>query len=235
MADFLLIHGSCHGAWCWRDLIPALRALGHEARAIDLPSHGDDPTPPAAFTLDLYASAIAKAVTPGTILVGHSMAGFPITTAAEVVPDLITRLIYLCAYVPMPGLSLAQMRRMAPTQPLLEAIITDSDRVTFHIDPAKATAKFFHDVDPSTARWAVAQLGPQPILPQETPLWPDRALGLPSSYIRTTDDRAIPPAFQVTMTKGWPADSIHELPTSHSPFLSAPARLARLLDRIAKG
>ena len=29
MAEYLLIHGSCHGAWCWRDVIPALEALGH--------------------------------------------------------------------------------------------------------------------------------------------------------------------------------------------------------------
>lgn len=233
MADFLLIHGSCHGAWCWRDVIPALGALGHAARAIDLPSHGSDATPPEMVTLDLYARAIADAVTPGTILVGHSMAGFPVTAAAELVPDRIARLVYLCAYVPMPGVSLAQMRRMAPSQPLIDAIIVDLGRVTFRVDPAKAIAKFFHDVDPVIARWAVAQLGAQPIAPQETPLWPDRALRLPRSYVRCTEDRTIPPVFQSTMTEGWSAGTVHDLATSHSPFLSAPAALARLLDRIA--
>ncbi|MGR3365166.1 MAG: alpha/beta fold hydrolase, partial [Maritimibacter harenae] len=62
MARFLLIHGSNHGAWCWRDTIPALEALGHEARAIDLPSHGDDPTPIAEVTLDGYADAVLEAL-----------------------------------------------------------------------------------------------------------------------------------------------------------------------------
>ena len=52
MSDFLLIHGSCHGAWCWDDLIPELEALGHTARAIDLPSHGADKTPVAEVSLD---------------------------------------------------------------------------------------------------------------------------------------------------------------------------------------
>jgi hypothetical protein len=33
MAEVLLIHGSCHGAWCWRDLIPALAARGHDRGA----------------------------------------------------------------------------------------------------------------------------------------------------------------------------------------------------------
>ena len=38
MARFLLIHGASHGAWCWRDVIPRLAALGHEAQALDLPN-----------------------------------------------------------------------------------------------------------------------------------------------------------------------------------------------------
>ena len=44
MARFLLIHGAGHGAWCWRAVLPLLRAMGHEAEALDLPSHGSDRT-----------------------------------------------------------------------------------------------------------------------------------------------------------------------------------------------
>ncbi|MEZ5867275.1 MAG: alpha/beta fold hydrolase [Defluviimonas denitrificans] len=83
MAEFLLIHGSCHGAWCWRDLIPALAALGHTARAIDLPAHGADTTPATEATLDLYADRILAAIDGPVTLVGHSAAGYPITLAAE--------------------------------------------------------------------------------------------------------------------------------------------------------
>ena len=72
MSDILLVHGSCHGAWCWRDLIPALQELGHSPRAIDLPSHGDDTTPVNAVTLDSYADAVLAASTPDTVVVGHS-------------------------------------------------------------------------------------------------------------------------------------------------------------------
>ncbi len=233
MADFLLIHGSCHGAWCWREVIPALQALGHDARAIDLPSHGDDPIPADEVTLDLYADAIVDALTGPTVLVGHSMGGFPVTAAAERAPERIARLVYLCAYVPMPGKTLAEMRRMAPTQPLLDAIAVAGDRITFTIDPEKAIDRFYHDVDPGLAAWAVSRLGPQPILPQETALVPDRAARLPRTYIRCTGDRAVPPAFQGAMTAHWPEGTVHDMATSHSPFLSDPAGLARLLSDIA--
>lgn len=232
MSDFLLIHGSCHGAWCWDDLIPHLTAAGHSARAIDLPSHGQDRTPAGEVTLALYARAIVAAIETPVILVGHSMAGYPITAAAGLAPEKISALVYVCAYVPMAGKSLADMRRMAPSQPLLDAIIVDEARMTFRVDPAKAAEKFYHDVPPARAAWAIGQLGPQPILPQETPLEPRHSL--PRHYLRCTDDRTIPPAFQTTMTADWPAGTVSDLPTSHSPFLSDPALLAQHLDRIAR-
>nr|WP_213396450.1 alpha/beta fold hydrolase [Yoonia sp.] len=232
MSDFLLIHGSCHGAWCWDDLIPHLTTMGHTARAIDLPSHGQDRTPAGEVTLALYARAIVAAIETPVILVGHSMAGYPITAAAGLAPDKISALVYVCAYVPMAGKSLADMRRMAPSQPLLDAIIVDEARVTFCVDPAKAAEKFYHDVPPARAAWAIGQLGPQPILPQETPLVPMHSL--PRHYLRCTDDRTIPPKFQTTMTADWPAGTVSDLPTSHSPFLSDPALLAQHLDRIAR-
>lgn len=233
MSDFLLIHGSCHGAWCWDLVVPELIALGHRARAIDLPSHGKDGTNPAEVTLDLYGRAIVDAIDTPVTLVGHSMAGYPITAAAELAPEKIARLIYLCAYVPMAGKSLADMRRMAPSQPLLDAIVVDDTRTTFSVDPAKAAAKFYHDVPADLADWAVGNLCPQPILPQETPMVPDRALTVPRRYICCADDRTIPPEFQITMTKDWPEQDVATLPTSHSPFLSDPKSLARLLSELA--
>lgn len=235
MAGFLLIHGSCHGAWCWGETIPRLSALGHQARALDLPSHGADPTPPGEVTLDLYAEAIVAALRPGDILVGHSMAGYPITAAAEIAPQSIARLVYLCAYVPMAGLSLAEMRRRAPRQPLLPAIQPAPDGVTFTIDLGRARSVFYHDVSPELAQAAIARLGPQPIRPQETPLSPRRALELPRSFIRCRYDRAVPWEFQVEMTADWPEGTVFDLPSSHSPFLSMPDRLAALLDVIAEG
>lgn len=235
-ARFLLIHGSCHGAWCWRDLIPALRALGHEAKAIDLPAHGDDPTPADAATLDLYAGAILAAIDAPVTLVGHSAAGYPITLAADRAPERIARLVYLCAYVPAPGLSMIDMRRAGPSQPLAGAVHADPGGVTYRIDPDKARACFYHDCPEDAAAYALPRLCPEPIRPQATPLPPlARWQDVERHYLICDDDRTIPPGYQRRMSAAFPPGGVSALPTGHSPFFAAPDQLAQRLSDIAAG
>jgi pimeloyl-ACP methyl ester carboxylesterase len=86
------------------------RSPGHTVLAPDLPGHGEDKTPAAAVTLESYAHAICElsgAQTEPVILVGHSMGGVAITQAAENCPDSVAALVYLCAFLPRNGDSLA--------------------------------------------------------------------------------------------------------------------------------
>lgn len=227
MSDLLLIHGTCHGAWCFDLLIPALGALGITAKAIDLPGRDGSPT-----TLVDYAQAILSAATPDTILVGHSAGGYAITAAAEAAPTRFRALIYLCAYLPSPGQSLADMRRAGPSQPLLPAIRMAADRQSFTIDPALARAAFYHDCPDPVASQAMAHLCPQPVTPQETPLWPKAVSDMPRHYILCRNDQTIPPGYQSQMAARLPADCRHALSSGHSPFLAMPAMLANLLAEI---
>ncbi len=233
MTRFLLVHGSAHGAWCWDDLIPHLVGAGHSAQAIDLPSHGADPTHPHDVTLERYAETIVAALEEPSMIVAHSMAGFPATLAADMAPTKVAKLIYLCAHVPQPGKSIIDMRELADSQPLADTMIPSDDGRTVTIDPTKAIAKFYHDVPADRAAWAVSQLCPQAVLPQATPYPASNGTIHARHYIRCMDDRAIPPALQVKYTADWPEADVSDLPTSHSPFLSDPAALAALLDGIA--
>lgn len=233
MADILLVHGSCHGAWCWHRVIPALEGLGLHARAIDLPGLGEDTTPPAQVTLLSTAAAILAALTGPTLIVGHSAAGYPITAAAEQDPSQIAGLVYLCAYAPAPGLSLVEMRKAGPRQPLAPALRTTTDRQAFGFDPIQVDALFYHDCGPEDRALAARRLRPQPLGPQVTPLaLTARSQSRPRFYIRCTDDRAIPPEYQEVMERAVPPGNRFTLPTSHSPFFAAPERLARQIAEI---
>ncbi|MHA7849424.1 alpha/beta fold hydrolase [Roseovarius sp.] len=236
MSEIVLVHGSCHGAWCWRDLKPELAAFGHRVRAIDLPGHGQSPCPIEEVTLEAYADAILAAVDRPAIVVGHSMAGFAIAAAAQKAPEKIERLVFLCAYAPRNGLSLVDMRMEAPRQPLLAAIEKTEDGLGFVFREDRIRDALYHDCPEGTVAYAAEHLCVQAIRPQATPI----RLGanyesVRKSYIRCTQDRAIPPEYQETMTAGWPDEDVYALPLGHSPFFADPKGLAALLDRIAKG
>lgn len=234
MADVLLIHGSCHGAWCWRDVIPALTALGHTARAIDLPGAGQDATPLDKVTLASCRDAVLAATTPDTIVVGHSWGGYPISAAAETDPNAMRALVFLCAYVPVSGKSMVDMRKGAKRQLVMDAIMRDATGETYTIDPARVPDLFYHDCPPEAVAFALANLSPQPIKPQITPLETGKNFaGLAKTYIRTAHDRTIPPEYQVEMTRNWPQEQVVTMQTSHSPFFCDPVGLAAHLDSIA--
>lgn len=106
---FVLVHGAYHGSWCWERLIPELEPRGHMAVAVDLPI-GD----PSAGLSD-YGDIIAESVNgDGTIVVGHSMS-LVIPLVAE--RRILMRLVFLCAYLPEPGLSFKQQREEGQTNP----------------------------------------------------------------------------------------------------------------------
>ena len=236
MADFLLIHGSCHGAWCWRDLLPLLNRDGHTARAIDLPGAGDDQTPLAEVTLGSYADAIVEAMRGPTVVVGHSAGGYALSAAAMERPDLIAHLVYLCAHLPKTGKSMIDRRMEAARQPLLGAMVKSEDGISYSAVPEKARETFYHDCPDEAVAYALRHLSAQPIAPQATPLTvTDTLRGLPKSYIRCLQDGTIPTEFQANLAREWTEFDVYEIDTSHSPFFARPARLAEILIRIAEG
>ena len=235
MSDILLVHGSCHGAWCWRDLVPALAALGHEVRAIDMPSHGEDRTPLDQVTLHSCAQSIKEALGRDTVVLAHSWGGFPATLAADMAPGQVRRLIYLCAYVPREGHSLVDMRRLAPRQPILKAVHRAPDGASYTVKPEHAEEVFYADCPAGTTDYALAHLSPQATLPQTTPARLGSGhLTVPRTYIRTLYDNAIPTEFQAEMVADWPRKDVYVIPTSHSPFFADPGGLATLVNKIVK-
>lgn len=225
MSEFLLIHGSCHGAWCWRHLIPALAERSHLARAIDLPRH-------PGVSLQDQADAILAAMPRPAILLGHSAGGLPITAAAETDPANIRALVWLCAYIPQDGASVASLRRTQSRQPLPPAIRITGDSYSFA--PERIRDLFYHDCSDEDYALAASNLCPEPIAPQETPLHvTPRSQSLPRFAVICEDDRAIPPEAQEEMARSIPPTNRFRLACGHSPFFAKPRETAARLAEIA--
>ncbi|KAK3416138.1 hypothetical protein EUGRSUZ_H01973 [Eucalyptus grandis] len=43
---FVLVHGACHGAWCWYKVATLLKSSGHKATALDMAAAGVHPKQP---------------------------------------------------------------------------------------------------------------------------------------------------------------------------------------------
>lgn len=238
MATFLLIHGAWHGGWCWRKVIPLLEANGHTVVAPDLPGHGDDKTPTASVTLRKYADRtceVAAKQSEPVILVGHSMGGVVITQAAENCPDRIRSLVYLCAFLPRNGDSLATWAALDPVTMVNPSTLDIRPDGSSVFKPQSAREAFYLQCSAEDVAFAQARLVPQAGAPTTTPVvtTPERWGRIPRYYVECARDRALTPNVQRAMQKELPCRQTFSIDADHSPFFSAPEKLAGIFDRIA--
>jgi pimeloyl-ACP methyl ester carboxylesterase len=225
-ATVVLVHGAWHGSWCWTAVCAGLDAEGIANVAIDNPSvtkPGSDLSADGDH-LRLALDAIEGPI----VLVGHSYGGAVITDAGT--HPSVARLVYLTAFALDAGESAASNELSGGEDVKLgEAMLFDGEMVSF--DPERAVEFFFHDCPPHVAAAAVARLRPMSFAALTGVTrhvgWREK----PSTYIVCSDDRALPVALQRSSAAR--VDDILELPTSHSPFLSRPDELARMLAALA--
>jgi pimeloyl-ACP methyl ester carboxylesterase len=236
---YLLIHGAWHGGWCWRKVVPLLESTGHRAIAPDLPGHGEDKTPVATVTLKSYADRICeiagKQAEP-VILVGHSMGGVAITQAAEYCPESIRALVYMCAFLPRNGDSLTTWASQDP-QSMVNPSTLDirADRTSLFKQESSREAFYAQCADEDVS-FAQSRLVAQSGAPLGTPVetTPERWGRIPCDYIECARDRAITLKLQRAMQQASPCRQTYWIDTDHSPFFSAPQRLADILDQIGR-
>lgn len=109
MATFVLIPGSCHGAWCFDDLAADLRASGHRVAALTLTGVAErSHLLRGGVNLDTHIDDVVAAVSVledsgRLVLVGHSYGGMVITGVADRIPEQVDSLVFLDAFVPADG------------------------------------------------------------------------------------------------------------------------------------
>jgi pimeloyl-ACP methyl ester carboxylesterase len=237
MATYLLIHGAWHGAWCWHKLTPLLGVDGARVIAPDLPSMGADITPPNVITLDYWARFVADIVErepePVTV-VAHSRGGIVASRAAELVPDRMRRLVYVAAYLLPPRATLAATARDDEDSLVPPNMIPASTGLTCTLRPSVIREAFYGRCSDADAADAQARLSPEPLKPLVTPLdvTPERFGRVPRAYVETRFDNVITRPAQRRMQEVLPCDPVFTLDTDHSPFLSQPEALARILISI---
>jgi len=241
MTTFVLVHGAFHGAWCWTKLGLELKRRGHRVIALDMPGCGEDRTPLSDVTLGGHASRIVDVLRildePAT-LVGHSLGTMSVSFAAEWEPQLISHLVLLGGVTPRNGMSLYALLQFldAPDRPIKPKPSPGEPWHGIRQDPPLELVGdlYYNDCSPDDVRYALSRLRPQANAPRVTPmtLTEGRFGAVPRSFIGCSLDKANTVERQKATLALDPCDSVHVLPTSHSPFFSAPAALAELLCNV---
>jgi len=246
MAHFILVHGAFHGAWCWDELIPELESLGHTASAIDLPGSGHDGVPSESVTLDDYIGRLEVAVNGGEAkpwLVGHSYGGLTVTQATEVMSDRIAGAIYISATIPMPGrtgaeTSVATSQSTSGDATPESALPLDPKTYCMLLPEDRIEELFYGQCSADQVARARKLLDRrQGTGPSKVPIvqTSGRAGTVPRYYVECLDDGILPIEWQRQIQKNGNIARVATLPGDHSPFMSRPADLAKVMDDFVQG
>ena len=229
----VLIHGAWADGSSWSRVVSLLQTHGY---TVYVP-----PNPLRGLTSDsAYIASFLQTITGPIILVGHSYGGAVITNAATGNPN-VKALVYIDAFAPDQGESLASLSSVPPpagqspscvsgdpTQ-VFNFVPLNGGDVDLYVKPSLFPSCFANDLPPnegavlaSTQRPFALSALPQP---SGVPVW----RSIPSFYLVGTIDNVIPPFAQLFMAQRANA-TIVQVRASHLVMISHPNAVVGLID-----
>ena len=219
----VLVHGAFCRGWVWDETIDLLRAAGHQAEALDLPSSGATADSLDDLDADVEAvKTVLERLDDEIVLVGHSGGGMVLTELGD--HPRVSRSVYVAALWPQEGQSVGDLLGgqfpdwMTPRADGAIQVSDDAELVREALCHDVERDRFLADVYPRYALTSMSSLS----APSRAP-----TLAYPTTYIICDHDRAVPPEAQEAMASA--ADHVHRLPSSHSALLSMPQQLAEAI------
>ncbi|KAB1214680.1 Salicylic acid-binding protein 2 [Morella rubra] len=145
---FVLVHGACHGAWCWYKVKPRLESAGHRVTALDLAASGikmraiQEVHTLYEYTEPLLELLVSLPPNEKVVLVGHSLGGMNLALAMDKYPEKVAVAVFLTAFMPdtthKPSYVLDQLIERTPAEEWLDTQFSPYGSVD-----APSTSMFF--------------------------------------------------------------------------------------------
>ncbi len=232
MAEIVVAHGAWSAGWAWKKMRPLTAALGHRLWTPTYTGLGERAHLAAPeVNLDTHIADVAGVLDmedlTDVVLVGHSYGGMVATGVADRAAGRLQRVIYLDAFVPADGESLAMLAGQEARH--MRAMAEDGWRLPPRPVPA--------DTPPEDREWISERRMSHPVECFCQPIVLTGAgAHLPRHYIYALkkDDRDSFGRFHAMAksTRGWTS---HEIDASHNPHITTPDALAEMLDGIIRG
>ncbi|KAF3438893.1 hypothetical protein FNV43_RR17168 [Rhamnella rubrinervis] len=258
---FVLVHGACHGAWCWYKLVTLLKLAGHRVTALDLGASGvnpkqlDDVGSISEYVQPLIQFMASIPQDERVVLVGHSYAGICISLAMETFPHKVSVAVFISAYLPHhgspPGALIQEYFQRTPVESLLDCQYTfgqspDDDQYRQPIltsaifGPEYLKAKVYRNCQAEDLELAKMLIRPTGLFVEE--LSRDCVLteatygSVNRVYIVCEEDEVMEETFQRWMIKNSPTQQVISIKQAgHMVMLSKPLELFHsLLKMVGK-
>ena len=216
-----------HGAWAdgsgWEAVYKILKAKGYRVTIVQNPN--------TSLAEDVRITKAVIALQDGpVILVGHSYGGAIITEAGDT--SNVVGLVYVAAFAPDAGESLAKLQQAAPPNP--NSPILPPANGFIWLDKAKFHSEFCADLPATQAAFMAdsqVPVGLGAVTGEITnPAWKSKK----SWYIVAKKDKMIPPDAERMMAKRAGA-SVTEIDASHALYISQAAGVAAVIEKAANG
>ena len=238
MANFVLVHGAWHGAWCWQRVLAALHQQGQRAHAVTLTGLGERAhllSPD--ITLETHIEDVRRLIEveelADVVLAVHSYAGMIGTAIADRMGGRLKHLVYVDAVVPKPGESWSSTQSRATQEQRLSAAAASQ---SFSFPPPDPSVFGLAGADHD---WVQRRQTPHPGHTYRMPLNFDmqRVASVARTYVNCTEPALPtiePSRLRVKDPGFWDGawargGRVLELPTGHDPMISEPAALTRIL------
>ena len=218
--EYVIVHGAWGGGWDWKAVDSALTARGHHVHRVTLTGLGERVhLASTSVGLQTHIMDVVNTIRfenlRDVILIGHSYGGMVITGTADAIPDRVRRVVYVDAFLPDSGESLAMLAQAEFNQ-MVASSVKDGLIVPSWVKPDAEAPK---DV-------------PHPLktLSDTLILVNPAARRIPGSYILTIDKGATSDSFSPMAARAATrAFTVDTLITDHTPERSAIPALVRLL------
>lgn len=215
--NIVLVHGAFADGSSWAKVITILQDKGYNVTAVQ------NPLTSLADDVATTQRALARQSGP-VILVGHSWAGVVITEAG--VDPKVAGLVYVAAFAPDKGETVAELGKAYPAPPALASPIVDAQG--FLSLSTDAFKQFGSDLPEKDALVAAAVQGPINAAAFGAQVSNVAWKTKPTWYVVCTQDAAIAPDEERFFAKRMKATTT-ELKASHVPMLSQPDAVAKVI------
>lgn len=218
----VLVHGAFANASSWARVIPLLQRDGYSVVAVE--------NPLTSLETDIATTRrVIEAQAGPVVAVGHSYGGAVITAAAAGSAK-VKALVYVAALAPDSAEAVAAFLDKYPA-PLGKALVPDAAGFLY-VKPALLRDVFAADLPRRETDVMAATQKPINGASFAATLSAAAWKQIPSWYLVATNDRSINPELERFYAKRMHAHTT-EIASSHVPFLSHPAAVARLIEQAA--